>query len=183
MPTYIVRAGDNGPVKIGRASDVARRVAELQLANPERLTVIRIIDTPFDNEAVLHARFAHRSLHGEWFSFDPEMLTFIPQQPLRRGAKDRVKTARKAAREEMQSLIREAFQAFFLIENQPAFFVRVARELDITKRRAKAFYFGEARTVEVHEMILMKEFVDRLRAESPRAMAKSTKPDDLLRDC
>lgn len=81
MATYIVRAGTDGPVKIGRADDVEARVADLQTANYERLCILRIIDTPFDAEPIFHERFKHLRVLGEWFKFDPEMMTFLPDEP------------------------------------------------------------------------------------------------------
>lgn len=79
MTTYIIRAGLTGPVKIGKADDVERRRAELQTAHHEELYVIRVIDTAFDAEPLFHQRFADRRIRGEWFEFDLEMLTFIPE--------------------------------------------------------------------------------------------------------
>lgn len=82
MATYIIRAGSDGPVKIGRADDVAARLASLQTGNPAELVVVRIVDTPFDAEPLFHERFKERRLRGEWFEFDAEMLTFIPAAPV-----------------------------------------------------------------------------------------------------
>lgn len=81
MATYIIRAGLAGPVKIGRADDVERRRAALQTAHHEELIVLRVIDTAFDAEPVMHKQFAHLRIRGEWFDFAPEMLTFEPQSP------------------------------------------------------------------------------------------------------
>ena len=82
MPTYIIRAGLIGPVKIGKADDVEGRRADLQTAHHETLHVLRIIDTPFDAEPILHSKFAPLRIRGEWFEFDPEMLSFVPEEPL-----------------------------------------------------------------------------------------------------
>lgn len=81
MATYIIRAGLTGPVKIGKADDVERRRATLQTAHHEELVVLRVIDTAFDAEPVMHKQFAHLRIRGEWFDFDPEMLTFDPPSP------------------------------------------------------------------------------------------------------
>jgi hypothetical protein len=81
MATYIIRAGLTGPVKIGRADDVEERRDTLQTAHHETLHVLRVIDTPFDAEPVFHERFAPLRIRGEWFEFDSEMLSFVPEQP------------------------------------------------------------------------------------------------------
>lgn len=82
MATYIIRAGLAGPVKIGKADDVNQRLRELQTGNHERLSVLRVIDTPFDAEPLFHLKFARNRLHGEWFEFEAAMLTFVPEEPL-----------------------------------------------------------------------------------------------------
>jgi hypothetical protein len=69
---------DNGRVKIGYAADPAARVGALQSANGGRLAVIRFIDGGPATERWLHRRFARRRLRGEWFAFDPEMMTVVP---------------------------------------------------------------------------------------------------------
>jgi len=82
MPTYIIRAGLTGPVKIGRADDVEARRRDLQTAHHETLHVLRVLDTPFDAEPILHAKFAALRIRGEWFEFDQEMLSFVPETPV-----------------------------------------------------------------------------------------------------
>jgi len=82
MPTYIIRAGLAGPVKIGKADDVETRREALQTAHHETLHVLRVIDTHFDAEPILHERFAALRIRGEWFEFSKEMLTFVPDAPV-----------------------------------------------------------------------------------------------------
>lgn len=73
MWTYIIRAGEDGPVKIGKTGDVMGRLASLQTAQPDRLKIIRLIRG--DGESALHHHFAKNRIRGEWFRFDPTMLT------------------------------------------------------------------------------------------------------------
>lgn len=75
--TYIIRAGYAGPVKIGMAINVQARLRELQTANHEKLRVVRIISKNVEWE--MHKKFKHLRIHGEWFHFDEEMLTFLPE--------------------------------------------------------------------------------------------------------
>jgi hypothetical protein len=73
---YFVQAGENGPVKIGFAIDFPARLRELQCAQHVTLIVLRKIDgAGRREERALHKLFAHRHIRGEWFNFDPEMLT------------------------------------------------------------------------------------------------------------
>lgn len=75
MAVYFIRAGENGPVKIGAAEDVAHRIANLQAGNPEPLKLLREIPGGRQTEAALHRRFRHLRIRSEWFEFHPDMLT------------------------------------------------------------------------------------------------------------
>lgn len=79
MPVYMIRAGDDGPVKIGVSGNIKKRVATLQGAHPRQLTLLRVVDGTFSTEKQFHSRFSHVRLAGEWFAFDPDMLTCDPQ--------------------------------------------------------------------------------------------------------
>lgn len=74
MPVYLVRAGENGPVKIGFTARGTVRLTKIQTDNPEKLIALRFLIGDKQTEAALHARFAAQRLRGEWFSFSPEML-------------------------------------------------------------------------------------------------------------
>jgi len=73
MAVYIVRLGEDGPVKIGFTREVDYRLKTIQRHLPYELHVLRVLDgTPAD-EKRLHLRFAGGRLWGEWFNFDPAM--------------------------------------------------------------------------------------------------------------
>ena len=74
MPVYMIRAGENGPVKIGYAEHVALRLVKMQADNHERLTILRIFEGGQTEEAALHLLFADLRLNGEWFGFSRKML-------------------------------------------------------------------------------------------------------------
>ncbi len=74
---YFIRA-DNGLVKIGHSSDVARRLANLRLANAGDLDVFRVIDGGRQTERWLHKRFHALRIRGEWFEFHPDTTTVVP---------------------------------------------------------------------------------------------------------
>ena len=74
MPVYMIQAGQNGPVKIGYAEDVAKRLHNLQLGNHEKLKVLRLFKGGAAEETRLHERFADNHLRGEWHHFCQAMM-------------------------------------------------------------------------------------------------------------
>lgn len=77
MPVYLIRAGENGPVKIGRASDPAQRLSDLQTAHWETLRLIRVWEGDAAEESALHLQFADLRIRGEWFGFSRSMLSDV----------------------------------------------------------------------------------------------------------
>jgi len=71
---YIVRAGEDGPVKIGYSADPDRRISKIQTDCPHRLSVLATGDADRYPEKQLHARFASARTVGEWFNPIPEIL-------------------------------------------------------------------------------------------------------------
>jgi hypothetical protein len=82
---YFLRHIETDAIKIGWSIGVPTRVAALQAAQPGALAIVRLLDAPRWAEAWLHAKFAPYRRHGEWFTFQPEMLTVEPPpaKPLR----------------------------------------------------------------------------------------------------
>ena len=80
MPVYFIRAGEDGPVKIGLAVNVERRRKTLQTAHSAPLRMIRTIEGGRGTEQWLHQRFAEVWLKGEWFQFHPDMISIEPPQ-------------------------------------------------------------------------------------------------------
>ena len=82
MAVYFIRAGEDGPVKIGHATDVLARLADLQVAHHAELKLAREIPGGLAEEAWLHRRFCSLRIRGEWFRFSDEMLTIELPRPL-----------------------------------------------------------------------------------------------------
>ena len=78
MTIYMIRAGGDGPVKIGWTTNVERRLADLQTAHYEPLSIIRTIAGGQLMERWLHKYFAASKIRSEWFNFDPAMLIVEP---------------------------------------------------------------------------------------------------------
>lgn len=74
MPVYMIQAGENGPVKIGYSAEPDRRLMELQVAHWISLTLIRLLEGGEADEGVLHLRFNHLRLRGDWHSYSRELL-------------------------------------------------------------------------------------------------------------
>lgn len=78
MAVYFIRSGKTGPVKIGWTKDVKNRLAMLRCASWEPLELIREVDAVRGAEYWLHAHYADRKVHGEWFAFCPTMMEIDP---------------------------------------------------------------------------------------------------------
>ena len=69
---YFIRCGKKGPIKIGYAKDVEKRMADLQIGNPYQLFLIAAVPVKSmahgkQVEKWLHQRFKTQHIRGEWF--------------------------------------------------------------------------------------------------------------------
>jgi hypothetical protein len=78
MSVYLIRCGESGPVKIGKADDVPNRMWKLQAGNHEILVLLRTLDGGRQTESWLHRHFGRLHIRAEWYAFDPEMLVIVP---------------------------------------------------------------------------------------------------------
>ena len=74
---YFARAGNSSFVKIGFASDVDRRMRELQTGNSSPVKALLTLSGDRALEGRLHKRFAADRKSGEWFRLSDEIKTFI----------------------------------------------------------------------------------------------------------
>jgi hypothetical protein len=74
---YFVQPEHGGPVKIGRCMDglFRERLADLQVGNPLRIVMRRVVRGGEILERDLHDHFAHLRTRdgGEWFNVDEEL--------------------------------------------------------------------------------------------------------------
>lgn len=75
---YFAQNPHYGWVKIGYSSDVRNRLSALSTGAGCDLHLLRYLDGGRPTERWLHKRFSDLRVKGEWFVFDPEMLTVIP---------------------------------------------------------------------------------------------------------
>lgn len=64
---YFVQIGEDGPVKIGWARDVKRRLAQLQTGQPHKLRLLGQIPGGLTAERKVHEKLAAHRMTGEWF--------------------------------------------------------------------------------------------------------------------
>lgn len=74
---YFVQSEHGGPVKIGFAEDVARRMVQLQVSRPDKLVLLASMPGSVRDEADMHRRFVHIRERGEWFTDTEELMGFI----------------------------------------------------------------------------------------------------------
>src|ERR1043166_2341981 len=80
MAVYFIRVGQDGPVKIGRANNPTQRLIDLQVSHYEELRLIRTVPGNKGVERWMQQRFAADRIRGEWYRFDPAMLTAGPPE-------------------------------------------------------------------------------------------------------
>lgn len=99
MAVYFAQAQNSKAVKIGKSNDPVARVKLLQIGSPEPLKIIYIGYGGYEAESSFHREFSASHLHGEWFSYEPEISTFV------REAKEAREYARKwRAQKEVERL-------------------------------------------------------------------------------
>jgi hypothetical protein len=76
---YAIRMGTDGPIKIGKTSELtpAVRRGMLQIGNPYKLHVIGAVLAPSELEAQLHNYLHEHRMESEWFAPHPEVLATV----------------------------------------------------------------------------------------------------------
>lgn len=76
---YFARAGDDGPIKIGKSKNPIGRLAGLRTASAASVQLMAVMAGDEDEEEHIHKRFAADRLRGEWFRPSVELLSFISE--------------------------------------------------------------------------------------------------------
>jgi hypothetical protein len=74
---FIQEEGGTGPVKIGYTTFITDRIASLQTCHYRKLKIVALLPGSHHDEYVLHQRFQHTRLLGEWFEHTPELAGVI----------------------------------------------------------------------------------------------------------
>lgn len=72
---YFIQAGNDGPIKIGKAKDLKRRLQAIQTDCPYPIQILAIDSTNHEKE--WHIKYKKYCLHGEWFSPHSALLKEI----------------------------------------------------------------------------------------------------------
>jgi hypothetical protein len=76
---YFIQEGNGGPIKIGWAARVDRRLSQLQPGNPRPLRIAGTMPGGVKEERELHRKFKDTRLYGEWFAPSAELLIYIQE--------------------------------------------------------------------------------------------------------
>jgi hypothetical protein len=81
---YFIRCESTGLVKIGKAKDPRRRLAELQVGSASPLVLVAVAPGGQKRERALHAEFWERRKRGEWFDItDKDIFRIARRQPVK----------------------------------------------------------------------------------------------------
>lgn len=67
---YLIQGERRAPVKVGHATNVKRRLRELQTGNHVQLHVLDVIPGSKEAERAVHEQLAPHRVLGEWFKWD-----------------------------------------------------------------------------------------------------------------
>jgi len=79
---YFVQGETGGPIKIGYAKDVKKRINTLQTGYPDTLILLLAIPGNLNDEQKIHEELAEFRLRGEWFKPDQSILDRIKNKSL-----------------------------------------------------------------------------------------------------
>jgi hypothetical protein len=74
---YFIRGESTGLIKIGIATELERRLRDIQAMSPDTLALVRCINGDVLLERALHESFAVERRHGEWFDSSLRLIAFI----------------------------------------------------------------------------------------------------------
>lgn len=89
---YFILAPDQGAIKIGIASDVWGRMAQMQTGNPCELVMLGYLEPehPRSEEAHLHNLFRQHHIRGEWFWCETELVDYIEARRIEEPVKPEI---------------------------------------------------------------------------------------------
>jgi hypothetical protein len=105
---YVLGTPGSNTVKIGRTTNLAKRLGDIQRMSPVPLSVLWQCPGASELETRLHRHFAHLRSHGEWFTFDS-----TDPVPLIQAAAQQLATRRTAPTVRREKLDEEALQKWY----------------------------------------------------------------------
>lgn len=78
MSVYFVQAdSSDGYVKIGYSKDYGKRLIDLQISSPYKLTLIALLPGSKVDEGITHEKFSVYRIRGEWFYPNKHMYDYL----------------------------------------------------------------------------------------------------------
>lgn len=76
---YVIRAGQTNLYKIGRTTNIDRRLRQLQTMNSQQLSVVKLIQChdAIAVETTLHQKYKSYRRQGEWFELDESVIKLM----------------------------------------------------------------------------------------------------------
>lgn len=74
---YLILCKENNTCKIGYSNSPGKRLSDLQVGNPYKLTLEKTLVGNEELERSIHSRFAKFRLNGEWFKYTKEIKKFF----------------------------------------------------------------------------------------------------------
>ena len=74
---YFIQEGDNGPIKIGKAVSVERRLKTLQISHHKELNILQVIPGGAERENKIQKDLMKFKITGEWFKPAPEVFEYM----------------------------------------------------------------------------------------------------------
>ena len=72
---YFIKDGEH--IKIGFSKNPDKRFIDIQVSSPRKLKLLGIIKGGRGLEQMIHSKFNHLRVQGEWFKSAPEILNFM----------------------------------------------------------------------------------------------------------
>ena len=76
-----MRLNGTGPVKIGYASDVKKRISGIGTSSHKKPVLVASMPGTMKTESQLHSKFAKLRIKGEWFRYGGDLKVFIESLP------------------------------------------------------------------------------------------------------
>jgi hypothetical protein len=156
MPVYMIRAGEDDPVRITFSREIGKVVLRReQTHHYEQLYLIREIPGEAPMRRALCAHFDDYRIRGEWFRWCPEMLDFTPEKVSRLSAKQQKVVERllsggltmKDLAAELK-LSRERIRQIALLEGHTGKSLGEPRRAETAKRKSAAQLDADRRRAE-----------------------------------
>ncbi|WP_122049881.1 GIY-YIG nuclease family protein [Asaia bogorensis] len=176
---YIVRAGADGPVKIGFTTSPTTRFSAIGTSNAAGLSLLRLIEGSRATERWFHQAFDHQHIRGEWFSFDADMLTAIPDA--KQDEDPEVSLEHEAAKLEAQEIVKAAGDSAPEGSLTGKKITHAAQRLGIRRGHVKRLWYKEQKVIAAAELdFLRRVHVDLLAEVREEAERKAAWVDEKL---